>query len=661
MTHPSENIRDAFAGSAPAAPNEMQSVMPAPPEGPPGQIPGDHVRSIKGDVDDSKSMKSVGDDHSAEAPVDIEALYQKLEAFQKSVGKDDVRCEGCRNNQDLRKKELEAAFALLKKIPIKESVAKRIRERASTCGNLQGTQSSRTSRIGYPNRLVTAPPPRKWLCKRRTTTDTTKEANKKDHEELLDCVLDLAHYRSADMKEMASGILLHQLRDAKEEHKIAILKGLITETSRSACDLIDKLLVPANFAEKGNGPVDEDDEKSGWQGEVPMICELMTIVAPHEEIKAGAEHEPLEVCQNKVVDTYMFYLVNADMARAELKVLRDIPPHSLRHQEILEALRLTPNSCMLSTQVAETILSVAWSQYRLLTGVDAACSFMVVIVLVVVSTRLRNDATVPDWAITLLSLLLGKRLLDGMLTLSPATFTQSWTRLCRVLLAEWLYLVLGFDSVSQMAALATNNSDSPRFRFALFSAVSWLHIIYALRGESWCGPRLIPIFMALRDTFVFFLVLAVCTAAAVHFYYILALGDHPYELVGSIVYITRLAMFGDFDLFELEGSDPVYKSNEEGHWEPEDPSPGNHYASMLGMFYLVGVGITLLLMNLLIGVLGKNYELYEGRAKELFHRERADMLLRISLRARPWRMVRERCGQERCAEDRVWVLARESG
>lgn len=47
------------------------------------------------------------------------------------------------------------------------------------------------------------------------------------------------------------------------------------------------------------------------------------------------------------------------------------------------------------------------------------------------------------------------------------------------------------------------------------------------------------------------------------------------------------------------------------------------------LFYSVGLGITILLMNVLIGVLGSNFDLYQDRAPELFSRARAKLLLEM--------------------------------
>ena len=52
------------------------------------------------------------------------------------------------------------------------------------------------------------------------------------------------------------------------------------------------------------------------------------------------------------------------------------------------------------------------------------------------------------------------------------------------------------------------------------------------------------------------------------------------------------------------------------------------------LFYITGVGITILLMNLLVGVLSNNFELYEDQSAVLFLRARAKLML--ELQARPW-------------------------
>ena len=79
----------------------------------------------------------------------------------------------------------------------------------------------------------------------------------------------------------------------------------------------------------------------------------------------------------------------------------------------------------------------------------------------------------------------------------------------------------------------------------------------------------------------------------------------------------RLAIFGDFDLFEFEAwiHRLMDDANESDEWEPRvEPSPGPDYVYVHVLFDIIGVGITVLLMNVLIGVLSSNYERYEDQS-----------------------------------------------
>ena len=68
-----------------------------------------------------------------------------------------------------------------------------------------------------------------------------------------------------------------------------------------------------------------------------------------------------------------------------------------------------------------------------------------------------------------------------------------------------------------------------------------------LRGESWLGPRLLPILAALKDTFAFFLVTAICLLAATHAYYNLQVRYEPSPVYAAFMQVMRL---GSLDLLE---------------------------------------------------------------------------------------------------------------
>ena len=198
------------------------------------------------------------------------------------------------------------------------------------------------------------------------------------------------------------------------------------------------------------------------------------------------------------------------------------------------------------------------------------------------------------------------------------------------------YLLVGWLAIVRQLSLGTRELEKPLM--SVWCAMVWLKALYDLRGESFMGPRLLPILAALKDTFAFFFLTGVCVAAAAHAYYNLELRDEPSPMYAAIIQVVRLGLFGDFDLFEFEGLDPTLRQNNvTDELEPVDPEPGSRYTSAHTLFYCTGLGITILLMNVLIAVLSQNFELYQGRSEILFQRARAKMLRQ--LQDRPWAYV----------------------
>eukprot|EP00435_Cladocopium_sp_Y103_P042240 s2865_g11.t1 len=200
-------------------------------------------------------------------------------------------------------------------------------------------------------------------------------------------------------------------------------------------------------------------------------------------------------------------------------------------------------------------------------------------------------------------------------------------------LADIAYIVAGWVAIVRQA-LDPTKLEKPWM--SIFSAMAWLRALYSLRGETWMGPRLLPIISALKDTAAFFLVTLTCILAASHAYYNLQMREEPTPAYAAFMQVVRLGIFGDFDLFEFEGLDPTYKLNGQ-EWEPVDPDPGPNYVEAHILFYITGLAITIMLMNLLVGVLGKNFELYEDQSAALFLRARAKQML--ELQNRPWSRI----------------------
>merc|ERR1719321_1997418 len=93
------------------------------------------------------------------------------------------------------------------------------------------------------------------------------------------------------------------------------------------------------------------------------------------------------------------------------------------------------------------------------------------------------------------------------------------------------------------------------------------------------GPRILPIFRARWDTIPFIVVMFFSLGASIHSFYVLATRPPLPSLAiaaGMIGY--RLGLLGDFDMFELEGVDPVYPGSTPA--APEDPAPSPMFYSV---------------------------------------------------------------------------------
>merc|ERR1719421_838811 len=151
-----------------------------------------------------------------------------------------------------------------------------------------------------------------------------------------------------------------------------------------------------------------------------------------------------------------------------------------------------------------------------------------------------------------------------------------------------------------------------RTYLALWAFERWWHTMYMLRGFDLFGQRILPIILAIRDTAAFIIVLCFVIGGAVHAFYAIGTsyktGVFPSPFYAAFLHVYRLAVLNDFDLWELEGQDTLFFRNDDGKLEPEEPEMSSLYWPVHMVFYAVTFVIGLFLMNILIGILGSNYE-----------------------------------------------------
>lgn len=273
----------------------------------------------------------------------------------------------------------------------------------------------------------------------------------------------------------------------------------------------------------------------------------------------------------------------------------------------LQSLVESPHDAIFETDAVQAMILAAWQQYRAFTFLEIAWSFLTVVCLCCSSYGFPQGFSFAAPCLYVIAVLHAKKTLDELYQLlqhcvKSAAAKGSYINFDNA--ADVLYIVTGWLALVRQLSADPRHLEKPWM--AVFSALSWLKLLYSLRGETWMGPRLLPILSAIKDTFAFFLLMTICLAAATHAYYNLQVRQEPVPTYAAVMQVVRLGIFGDFDLFEFEGLDPTYKLKDDGskqEWEPNDPSPGPDYLWVHALFYITGVGITVLLMNVLIGVL----------------------------------------------------------
>ncbi|CAE7026093.1 unnamed protein product [Symbiodinium natans] len=378
-------------------------------------------------------------------------------------------------------------------------------------------------------------------------------------------------------------------------------------------------------------------------------------------------------------------LLYAPEVQTSLRRLRISAPVACK-SAVLKAVAETANEGTLATDTVEALVSAAWLQLRAFTAIDVGLDAVALACLCWVTYACRSEELDAQPALWALAMIQGKEAVEW----SAQVGLFLWGHLpCRPTLpavgrlnfksedaqqekppclqdaksmvlndlsdgaaasahpapsletfADLLFLVFGFAAIVRQMEFC---NDLDQYWLPWFCSMYWLRFAYSLRGERWLGPYLLPILSAVRDTGAFFFVTLLCVASATHAYIILnPRGGDTFPLYSAFTHTIRLAMFGDFDLFEYQGQDTTYVLNATtGVSEPNDPRPEDlgdtwqmTYIYLQLLFFCTGVGVDVLLMNLLIGILSNNYDEHLKRAQVLFVQARARMLLEHQ--RRPW-------------------------
>ena len=173
-----------------------------------------------------------------------------------------------------------------------------------------------------------------------------------------------------------------------------------------------------------------------------------------------------------------------------------------------------------------------------------------------------------------------------------------------------------------------------------------------MRAFRAIGLLMLPITKAIYATIAFFVIMGTLVLASCHAYsamhiqdpiHIGTIGNDWWRHTVGTVYTTVLPMLhlgilGDFHIMELtnvprrckEGID----ENGKQYWELEDDTAKDNFEVIILLCLGCEFVLSIVFMNLLIGVLGQNYDKFEAKSRALYFKSRAQLCLRYMTRQR---------------------------
>eukprot|EP00927_Polykrikos_kofoidii_P053245 TRINITY_DN4755_c0_g1_i1.p1 TRINITY_DN4755_c0_g1~~TRINITY_DN4755_c0_g1_i1.p1 ORF type:complete len:675 (+),score=86.74 TRINITY_DN4755_c0_g1_i1:123-2147(+) len=319
--------------------------------------------------------------------------------------------------------------------------------------------------------------------------------------------------------------------------------------------------------------------------------------------------------------------------RAKVRVSIQVIPFAkdvVLHEEVLCAISKCTSMDMLGTTTVRAVMEAVWVEVELIYYLLLFINMSFLALLGIATTYYREEKEVPMLLLCVLFVVAVVRAFAALCSLAHRGFVTVYSE------PNWepsRYFIAAWSIASLVFIQAGNTSAAAKVTVALGCAFHWLFLLYDLRCLRSIGPRLLPIVLSVRDTVVFFLVVIMAVAASTHAFYVVGTRDAPVSpFWAALITMYRLGGLGDFDMDELAGQDVIMvPSNESaGHLEPKDPEPNpDSFWTVQVTFFVVTILITVVLMNLFIGVLSQNFELRAEHQLQLFLQARAKLASQI--------------------------------
>eukprot|EP00930_Biecheleria_cincta_P085718 TRINITY_DN75090_c0_g1_i1.p1 TRINITY_DN75090_c0_g1~~TRINITY_DN75090_c0_g1_i1.p1 ORF type:complete len:598 (-),score=93.15 TRINITY_DN75090_c0_g1_i1:88-1881(-) len=323
-----------------------------------------------------------------------------------------------------------------------------------------------------------------------------------------------------------------------------------------------------------------------------------------------------------------------------------------------------PSSGVFSTPVGRGINHKAWQNCYSAFLRERLCDLCMVFFLMPLSYYYRRSLHVPMWLCIVLGLLSLREICNGAVdAISFQVIYGNLGKVLSIVLNSWngvvlvmqfytaaclLHIFMGRDCVLKKQEL----SDCPMYRHP--SAVSYLVLsrwaITGLASLSFraLGEHVLPCFYAITwsASLYFAMYLLIVIFGSFHAYYVYPISEHIamnqelpdllYSNFMTLLKIFRLEALGDFDLWEMEGQNEVIEGQISGSAisaEIDDPTPDSRVrVGLLSLFVVLSLSVTVITMNVYIGLLGSLYDSALKMQKLLHCQWRSMKILEINAR-----------------------------
>ncbi|CAE7517856.1 atnA [Symbiodinium sp. CCMP2456] len=338
-----------------------------------------------------------------------------------------------------------------------------------------------------------------------------------------------------------------------------------------------------------------------------------------EETKA----DRCSCCKRSAAALQMDSLTNNRTFIAPARVLQCLLPDVLNNEYVMYAIAHSSNEDIFNFEGCQAIISLGWNQAWRGALLDSFISVSLAVLFAVITLFLQDTPEkVPSdryivlaASAVLVSLNFLKELfsLQGMFLLGK--LRQHLTTAANYLV--WVRIGLCYVVISDLA-YEHQQWTTPSSEFSILLAVTvllrWAHVLTTFRGYQWVGEKVLPIERALISSRMFAAILLVAGCAFTNAYIALGLtgADRVFD---SFYVIYRLGFLSDLE-------NPV--------WNTQDTK--KDLAAVLSM--ISGLLMTVVMMNIFIGILSESYaQAYHNRYRS-FQRERARIAFAHSVRRR---------------------------